>query len=179
MRDIAKRIDENPKYDGRTLIYAEALIRNAKLCEAYTILRLICELLVERVTLLSSDTTCPDDLKCSVATIIWAAYRMDIKELNIVRKRLKTKYGKVFDNICKHNEGDFVDESIILRLSLNPQSPGVLTSYLNNIAERSGHSLITPRTDLESPDSLPGTVAVAQPKAFFQLTPVKVQNIAS
>ena len=179
MRDIAKRIDENPNYDGRTLIYAEALIRNANLCEVYTMLRLICELLVERVTLLSSDNTCPEDLKCSVATIIWAAYRIDVKELNIVRKRLKTKYGKTFDNICKNNEADIVDESIISRLSLNPQSPRVLKNYLHTIAERSGHSLITPRTDLESPDSLSGTVAIAQPKTFFQLTPVKVQSIAS
>lgn len=73
MREISKLLDESPPKEEKARIRAEALIRDDGVVEAYEILQLTCELLGERIKLISSEKACPDDLKSSISTLVWAS----------------------------------------------------------------------------------------------------------
>ena len=58
MREISKLLAEGKEESAR--IKAEALIRDDGTIEAYEILSLTCDLLFERIKLISSSKTCPE-----------------------------------------------------------------------------------------------------------------------
>ncbi len=61
-RDIAKMLAETPPKEEKARIRAEALIRDDGTIEAYEILQLSCELICERIKLITASKFCPDDL---------------------------------------------------------------------------------------------------------------------
>jgi len=88
-RDVAemltKATDEPGQLD-RANIRVESVIRKERELEAHGIIKLMCELLFERAVLIkeSRKDECPDDLRESTDTLIWAASRSQIKELKTV-----------------------------------------------------------------------------------------------
>jgi len=138
MREISKLLDESPPKEEKARIRAEALIRDDGVVEAYEILQLTCELLGERIKLISSEKTCPDDLKSSISTLVWATPRCDIKELNEIKKQFRSKYGKKFDQAAMDNEGGVVNERIMAKLSVQPPSAFLVQTYLEKIADQFG-----------------------------------------
>ncbi len=87
-KDIAKLLGDNKEEKAR--IRTEAVIREDFKLEAYDILSLLCELLHERMGLITSMKECPPDMVESVSTLIWAAPRCEIPELIQVSK-IKTE----------------------------------------------------------------------------------------
>ena len=73
MREISKLLQESPPKEEKARIRAEALIRDDGVVEAYEILQLTCELLSERIKLISLEKTCPEDLKSSISTLLWSS----------------------------------------------------------------------------------------------------------
>lgn len=63
MREIAKLLAEDPPKEEKARIRAEALIRDDGTIEAYEILQLSCELICERIKLITASKFCPEDLK--------------------------------------------------------------------------------------------------------------------
>ena len=57
------------------------------------ILALMCELLIQRIGLITSAKTCPPDLVQAVATIIYCANRVEVPELKDVAMQLAAKFG--------------------------------------------------------------------------------------
>ena len=96
----------------------EHIIREDRTNEVYEIVSLMCELLVERLTLISTDKVCPADLVASITTIIWAAPRLEVPELTVVTKQFGLKYGKDFVRRARQNSDGLVDEKIMSRLSI-------------------------------------------------------------
>jgi len=74
-------------------------------------------------------------MKGCISTLIWAAERVDIPELLVIRKQLQLKYGSKFIRKAEDNEGGVVNERIVARLSIIPPSSSVVRSYLVKIAE--------------------------------------------
>ena len=97
IREIAKMLAEDPPKEEKARIKSEALIRDDNTVEAYEILQLNCELLSERIHLISHSKECPQDLVSSISTLIWASAIVDIPELIEIRKQFRYKFGKDFD----------------------------------------------------------------------------------
>lgn len=57
---------------------------------------LLCELVHERMKHLMSQEECPSDLLGTVATLLYAAPRVEISEMEVVQKQFVKKYGKKF-----------------------------------------------------------------------------------
>ena len=93
-KDIAALLRDNKEEKAR--IRTEAIIREDFKLEALDILSLLCELLHERMGLIVSMKQCPPDMVESVSTLIWAAPRVEVPELQKVAKQFKAKYGKEF-----------------------------------------------------------------------------------
>jgi vacuolar protein sorting-associated protein IST1 len=136
MREIAKLLSEDPPKEEKARIRSEALIRDDVTIEAYEILQLNCELIYERIKLITASKTCPEDMKSTVATTIWASSRVDIKELVEVRKQLRSKFGKEFDNQCTHNVNGICNERVVAKLSVQPPTAYEVQTYLEKICDQ-------------------------------------------
>lgn len=136
IREIAKLLAEqpNPK-EEKARIKAESLIRDDNTIEAYEILQLTCELLAERINLISHSRDCPQDLIGSISTLIWASAIVDIPELIEVRKQFQYKYGKQFDADAMANVGGVINERVAAKLSVQPPSAFLVQTYLEKIAD--------------------------------------------
>jgi vacuolar protein sorting-associated protein IST1 len=136
MRQIAVLLAEDPPKEEKARIKAEALIRDDHMIEAYDILSLNCELLSERIKLISFSKGCPPDLVSCVATLIYAAPRVDIPELLVVRQQFRSKYGKKFEEDAMTNAGGVLNERVVTKLSVQPPAAYLVQTYLEQICER-------------------------------------------
>lgn len=136
MREVAILLAEDPPKEEKARIKAEALIRDDYMIEAYDILSLTCELLSERLKLISFSRTCPPDLVSSVATLMYAAPRVDIPELQDVRKQFRAKYGKKFEEDAMSNVGGVLNERVVTKLSVEPPAGYLVQTYLERSCEK-------------------------------------------
>jgi len=61
---------------------------------------------------------------------------VDIKELGLIRKQFRAKYGKKFDDAALQNEGGIVNERIVSKLSVHPPAAYLVHTYLEKICEQ-------------------------------------------
>lgn len=136
MREIAKLLGEKPPKEEKAFIRAEALIRDDGTIAAYEILQLSCELLSERIKLIATEKHCPEDLKSTIATLIWSSNRVDVKELIDIRKQFAAKYGKKFETEALENKDGICNERVMAKLSFQPPSAYLVHTYLEKIADQ-------------------------------------------
>eukprot|EP00584_Thalassiosira_punctigera_P021244 CAMPEP_0172554522 /NCGR_PEP_ID=MMETSP1067-20121228/55021_1 /TAXON_ID=265564 ORGANISM="Thalassiosira punctigera, Strain Tpunct2005C2" /NCGR_SAMPLE_ID=MMETSP1067 /ASSEMBLY_ACC=CAM_ASM_000444 /LENGTH=146 /DNA_ID=CAMNT_0013342911 /DNA_START=378 /DNA_END=814 /DNA_ORIENTATION=+ len=122
IREIAALLADDPPKEEKARIKAEALIRDDNTVEAYEILQLNCDLLSERIHLISHSRECPPDMVSCVSTLIWASAIVDIPELVEIRKQFRHKYGKEFDAAAMQNLGGVINDRVAARLSVQPPS---------------------------------------------------------
>lgn len=132
-REIAKLLEEG-KFE-KAIIRVEHVIRDDYTTEAYEIIELMCDLLHERARYLTKNEMCPADLTEAVSTVLWASSRVDISELNGVKKQLSKKYGKEFCELCMHNSRGTVNEKVLEKLNISPPPKILIRSYLKEIAK--------------------------------------------
>lgn len=136
MRQVAVLLAEDPPKEEKARIKAEALIRDDYVIEAYDILSLNCELLSERIKLIQFSKECPPDLISCISTLMYAAPRVDIPELLVVRKQFTAKYGKKFDEQAMGNVGGILNERVVTKLSVQPPAAYLVQTYLEQICEK-------------------------------------------
>ncbi|KAL7433125.1 hypothetical protein ACHAXH_006539 [Discostella pseudostelligera] len=135
IREIATMLSDTPPREEKARIRAEALIRDDNTIEAYEILALHCELLSERIHLISHSKRCPPDLASCVSTLIWASNIVDIPELQVIRTQFRYKFGKGFDLNAILNMNGVVNARVAEKLSVHPPSAYEVQMYLEKIAE--------------------------------------------
>jgi len=136
MREVAVLLAEDPPKEEKARIKAEALIRDDYVIEAYDILSLNCELLSERIKLIQFSKECPPDLVSCISTLMYAAPRVDIPELLVIRKQFTSKYGKKFDEDAMANAGGILNERVVAKLSVQPPAAYLVQTYLEQICEK-------------------------------------------
>lgn len=136
MREVAVLLAEDPPKEEKARIKAEALIRDDYIIEAYDILSLNCELLSERIKLIQLSKECPPDLTSCISTLMYAAPRVDIPELLVIRKQFIAKYGKKFDENAMSNAGGILNERVVTKLSVQPPAAYLVQTYLEQICEK-------------------------------------------
>lgn len=127
---------ESPPKEEKARIKAEALIRDDYMIEAFDILSLNCDLLSERIKLISHSKECPPDLESCIKTLIYAAPRVDIPELVEIRKQFRAKYGKKFEEDAMNNVGNVLNERVVTKLSVQPPAAYLVQTYLETICEK-------------------------------------------
>ena len=137
-REVAAMLAEDPPKEEKARIRAEALIRDDHLIEAYEILMLECELLHERIKLITYSKHCPHDLVGVISTLVWASHRVDIPELLLIRKQFVAKYGKMFEENAMRNEHGLLNDRVVSKLSIEPPPAYLVQSYLEKICEQYG-----------------------------------------
>lgn len=137
MREVAVLLAEVPPKEEKARIKVESLIRDDYMIEAYDILSLNCELLSERIKLIQLTKECPPDLVSCIATLMYAAPRVDgIPELVTIRQQFLAKYGTHFDNQAMSNVGSILNERVVTKLSIQPPAAYLVQTYLEQICEK-------------------------------------------
>lgn len=142
-RAMAQLIEQGKLESAR--IRVENIIRSDITTELHEILELYCELLLARSQLLdpptSSSLTGRSDphldsgvdpgLEEAVRSIIYAAPRTEVKELNMCRNLLVEKFGKEF--ALSAMEGEGVAERVLSKLKVEMPKPELVDAYLRLI----------------------------------------------
>jgi hypothetical protein len=103
--------------------------------EAYEIIALLCELVHERIRHMVNEEECPSDLLGAVATLLYAAPRVDISEMEVVKKQLVKKYGKKFAEDIVIPERGHVNPRVVEKLAVRPPHAEAVVEYLRKIAQ--------------------------------------------
>ena len=111
----------------------ENIIRSDIDSELLEILELYCELLIARIGLLEAKE-CDPGLEEAVKSIIYAAPRTDVKELQQCRQLLVEKFGKEFAMAAVENSDGKISERVVRKLRIQPPSQELVTLYLKEIA---------------------------------------------
>lgn len=117
-------------------IRVENIIRSDITTELHEILELYCELLLARTGLMEA-TVCDPGLEEAVKSLIYAAPRTDVKELQNVRLLLVDKYGKDFAVEAMEPDAN-VSEKVLKKLTVTPPSQELVVGYLEEIARTYG-----------------------------------------
>ncbi|KAI1463114.1 DUF292-domain-containing protein [Daldinia caldariorum] len=131
-------------------IRVENIIRSDITTELHEILELYCELLLARAGLLEG-SVCDPGLEEAVKSIIYAAPKTEIKELQQVRILLAEKYGKEFVLSAMENSDKKVSEKVIKKLSVTPPREELVQGYLEEIARAYGVNWPRRAKDLGDP----------------------------
>lgn len=118
-------------------IRVENIIRSDITTELLEILELYCELLLARTGLLEPKE-CDPGLEEPIKSIIYAAPRTDVKELQHARQLLVEKYGKEFALEAIENSDGKVAERVLKKLKVEPPDPELVNLYLKEIARTYG-----------------------------------------
>ena len=147
-RAMAQLLEQGKEESAR--IRVENIIRSDITTELLEILELYCELLLARIGLLEAKE-CDAGLEEAIKSIIYAAPRTDIKELQQARQLLVEKYGKDFALEAIENTDGKVAERVVKKLRVEPPDPQLVTLYLKEIARTYG--VAWPKRE-ETPDVL-------------------------
>eukprot|EP01032_Pedospumella_encystans_P014244 gene14244-16374_t len=132
-REVANLLGEQK--DEKARIKVEHIIRDDFVIEAYEILELLCELMHERIRLITNCKECPADLKETVCSLIWAAGNCEISELQEVKKHLIRKFGPEFGKDAEENTNFCVNARLFNKLSYKPASRMLVNGYMIEIAK--------------------------------------------
>ncbi|EMD63648.1 hypothetical protein GGP41_005706 [Bipolaris sorokiniana] len=161
-REMAQLIEVGKVQSAR--IRVENIIRTDITTELHEILELYCELLLARSQLLesqisssnttsaasSSATLLDPALEEAVRSIIYAAPRTEIKELQTVRALLVDKFGK--DVAIASMEGEGVAERVIKKLRVETPKTELVEAYMTEIARFYGVPYGTSKSEDEAED---------------------------
>ncbi|MCJ1398232.1 hypothetical protein MMC11_001429 [Xylographa trunciseda] len=134
-RAMAQLLEQGKEESAR--IRVENIIHSDITTELLEILELYCELLLARTGLLEAKE-CDPGLEEAVKSIIYAAPRTDIKELQTVRQLLVEKYGKDFALAAVDNSDGKVAERVVRKLRVDPPERALVQAYLEEIARTYG-----------------------------------------
>lgn len=134
-RAMAQLLDIGKVESAR--IRVENIIRSDISTELHEILELYCELLLARAGLLDAPT-CDPGLEEAVKSIIYAAPKTEIKELQLVRSLLGEKFGKDFVIAAMENQEDKVSPKVVRKLTVTPPKEELVVGYLEEIAKAYG-----------------------------------------
>ncbi len=118
-------------------IRVENIIRSDIITELHEILELYCELLLARIGMMEG-STCDPGLEEAVKSIMYAAPRIEVKEVNSVRILLSEKFGKEFAKMAADNSDGMVSEKVVRKLSVTPPAAALVNGYLEEIARTYG-----------------------------------------
>ncbi|KAG6380779.1 DUF292-domain-containing protein [Boletus reticuloceps] len=136
-RDIALSLEKGKIESAR--IKVEAVINEDINLELLELLELYCELLIARFGLLDQNTREPDPgIKEGVCAIIYAAQRIEVKELHVFREILVQKYGREFSTAVMENRGDCVSDRVLKKLLVETPSAQLVDGYLTEISKAYG-----------------------------------------
>ncbi|KAJ3692845.1 hypothetical protein LUZ60_011940 [Juncus effusus] len=148
-RDIAKLLESGQEDIAR--IRVEHVIREQNILAANEIIELFCDLVVNRLPIITKEKQCPADLKEGISSLIYAAPRCsELPELLRIRDIFEKKYGKDFSLGASELRPDScVNRLLIEKLSVKKPSGETKLKAMKAIAKECNVNWDPAETELE------------------------------
>lgn len=132
-RDIGTLLEKGKVETAKLRV--ESMINEDIHVELLELLELYCELLIARFGILDNSTREPDpQISEAVCSIIYAATRTEVKELQVLREMLMHKYGREFSIGVMDNKDSCVSERVIKKVAPYTPEASLVSAYLGEIA---------------------------------------------
>lgn len=120
--DIKKKKDEIInclKNNNKDMAMAkmENLILAENYITVYDKLEQFTQILIEKCIYIVSNNECPTDLRPYLDTVIYAANRLEMKELKEFRDKIKIKYGEAYITKAENNVDRFIDQTLYEKIN--------------------------------------------------------------
>ncbi|MES1908688.1 MAG: hypothetical protein MHM6MM_001571 [Cercozoa sp. M6MM] len=124
--------------DGKedtALIRIEGVIRTERLIKVLEVVQVMCEMLIQRAGLVRTSKTPPSDMEEAMATIIYAAPRVDeVPELREIAVQLRLKFGDKWLQAIRENRMNNVRADVVEFLGVTPPRRGVVLDTLAGVS---------------------------------------------
>eukprot|EP01028_Stygiella_incarcerata_P013230 TRINITY_DN81664_c0_g1_i1.p1 TRINITY_DN81664_c0_g1~~TRINITY_DN81664_c0_g1_i1.p1 ORF type:complete len:288 (-),score=70.93 TRINITY_DN81664_c0_g1_i1:154-1017(-) len=125
--------------DESAYIKIGTVVQNDVFTEALDVLQMYCDLLAARVRLLDEPGhICPPELEEAISTLIFAAPRIDVKELQHLIPEFQLKFGEEFVAKARHNSSGKANAQVAYKLTTVTPDPLVCIKTLTEMAEKEG-----------------------------------------
>ncbi|KAL3637814.1 hypothetical protein CASFOL_018262 [Castilleja foliolosa] len=127
-------------YQERAIIRVEQVIKEQNTLDAFVLIENYCRFLVEKTEMVKNNRECPDELKETVSTLIFAASRCgDFPELHEIRVLFTSMFGKEFAKSSVELRNNCqVYPKMIQRFSTQQPSLESRRNFLRQIAKHNG-----------------------------------------
>ena len=109
------------------------MLKDEDLISVYDILGPIIEVVKEKCIYIISNNDCPADLRAPLDTIIYAATRTEMNELNQFREKIKQHYGEAYIIKADGNADKFVNVNLVEKLKATPFSKAIIDLRIKQI----------------------------------------------
>lgn len=131
-KNIAVLLRDNKTRSAR--IKVEGVIREENTMKVMEWLDLMCDLVHQRVNLITSERKPPEDLMETVCSILYCSGRIEIPELMEISKQFGEKYGEKWIKKNAKNRSGFVARKLVTALSSKPPTMEAVQKKLHEIA---------------------------------------------
>jgi len=131
-KNIAVLLHNNKTQSAR--IKVEGIIREENTMKVMEWLEMMCDLVFQRVNLITNEKRPPEDLMETMCSILYCSERIEIPELMEISKQFGGKYGKDWIKHNAENRSGNVAPKIIQALSSKPPSMEAVQKKLVEIA---------------------------------------------
>lgn len=132
-REIANLLQSG--HEDRARVHVKYLIRDDYLMEAYEMLLTACDDLIQSAGLIARERTLDADLMIPTKSLLYAAGRVEVPELDRIREQLLAKLGKDFGDVNSEVGKTTVDPSLVVKLSIRSPDVRLVSKYLAAIAQ--------------------------------------------
>jgi hypothetical protein len=131
-KNIAVLLHNNKTQSAR--IKVEGIIREENTMQVMEWLEMMCDLVYQRVNLITNEKAPPEDLMETFCSILYCSERIEIPELMEISQQFGAKYGKEWIKNNAENRSGFVARKIVNALSSKPPSMETVQKKLVEIA---------------------------------------------
>ena len=113
----------------------DGIIQEENYITAFDILGTIMEIIKEKCTYLINSSQCPNDMRASLDTVLFASTRIEITEFKEFRDFMTIKFGGIYVSNATQNIDKLVNRQIVDKLTFTPNPEPFLISRVKQICK--------------------------------------------
>jgi len=132
-KEIAACLEDNSLDIAKAKM--DSIIKEEDYITVFDILGPLCEILKEKISYLLFAEKCPDDLRATLDTIIYASTRLEIEELHKIRGIVKSKYGELYITKANSNADSLVNVNVVEKLKIKQAADPYIVARLKQLVK--------------------------------------------
>jgi hypothetical protein len=123
----------------------ETILQDEDLITVYDILGTLMEKIKDKCSYMLLHPRCPEDIRATLDTIIYASCRLNIDELHTFRNNIQIKYGVNYIEDASSNKSQLANINVVDKLRMKVPSEQILVSRIRQICQEFGVDFIFPQ----------------------------------
>ena len=123
----------------------ETILQEEDTITVFDILGTLLEKIKEKCSYILYHDKCPEDLRATLDTIIYASCRLEIEEMHTFRQHIKVKYGDIYIIDASSNKSQLVNLNVVEKLRMKVPQEHVIISRLKQVCKEKQIEYVFPQ----------------------------------